>query len=204
MAPTSPPLERRPYFGNHTLYVGASLTAGKALELLASLLDQILSAGGGVGRRQAYELIEMVTRPPAGPHLRVDTRFAGSRDDPEARGSIQEIGLYNLTLEHLVLGFCQGVVDELRQLWVTSRACELAGSALEYLVGGGNALRSNRLLRDRLREAFALPLYVPAYREEAAVGAAIAAAAVVEGCDPDALARRVVQYEPGGRRDCSQ
>ena len=45
------------------------------------------------------------------------------------------------------------------------------------LVGSGNAVRKNPVLRRYLEEQFGLPLKLPAHREEAAFGAAVFAAA---------------------------
>ena len=45
------------------------------------------------------------------------------------------------------------------------------------LVGSGNAVRKNPVLRRYLEEQFNLPLKLPVHREEAAFGAAVFAAA---------------------------
>ena len=190
-------LERRPYPGGRTLYVGATLTGGKALQVLAQLISEIVQGAGGTC--DPYALMAAVPLELAGPVLRVDTRFAGSRTDPDVRGSIHGIGLRNFTLAHLVHGFCQGIVDEFHQLWRSSRADVLARPRLQYLVGSGNALRTNPVLIEHMRVTFEQPVYVPAYREEAAVGAAIHAAALIEQVHPDQLARQLVTYEDPAR-----
>jgi sugar (pentulose or hexulose) kinase len=52
----------------------------------------------------------------------------------------------------------------------------LTGKAYRRLVGSGNALRRNPVLRRVVTERFALPLQLLPYEEEAAVGAARTAA----------------------------
>ncbi|BAS28048.1 sedoheptulokinase [Limnochorda pilosa] len=191
-------LERRPYPDGRVLYVGASLTGGKALERLASLIGEIIRVAGGTVD-DPYQIMAAVPSAVPEPLLRVDTRLAGSRVDPDVRGSIGNITLQNFTLGHLVHGFCQGIVNELHQFWVGSGVDVTYGQALEYLVGSGHAIRANRILREHMAAAFGKPLLVPIYREEAAVGAALHAAAIVEARQHHDLARMVVTYgEPGG------
>ena len=68
----------------------------------------------------------------------------------------------------------------------------------QRLVGAGNGIRRNRLLQTLLAEAFGLPLAVPAWGEEAAIGAAMSAAVGV-GALPDwAAASALVSYSAPG------
>ena len=191
-SPALPALEKRPYPGGRWLFVGASLTGGKALESLAALVAEIVQVATGQVLEDPYQVLASVGEAPAGPPLLVDTRLAGSRANPDVRGSISNISLQNFTLAHLVHGFCQGIVHELYDLWMG--AGERLDARLKCLVGSGNALRANHLLREHLTATFGKCLYIPAYREEAAVGAAVHCAAIVRGEPVDQVVPRVVTY----------
>src|SRR5690606_5874801 len=194
--PLGPPLEARPYPGGRVLHVGASLAGGKAMELLASLAADILRAADPARDWQeaAFTLLERVPDHVPDPPLKVDTRFAGARTAPGARGAIGGITLGNLTWGHLVHGFAQGIVDELYALWTASGAGTMTEKSLTHVVGGGNALRRSRILRARLAATFQRPVYVPEHREEAAVGAALYAASQMEGRPTEELARSIIRY----------
>ena len=48
------------------------------------------------------------------------------------------------------------------------------------MVGSGNGIRKNALLAQLVAERFSLPLLIPLYEEEAAVGAALCALSALE------------------------
>ena len=174
-------LETRPFPGNRFLLVGASLTGGKALEMLAKLIDEIAYKLTGEHLTDPYRWLEPNPETLRAPYLEVNTRFAGSRSSVSGKnsaktGSIRNITPDNFTLEHLVYGFAQGVVDELYGFWQNG----LKTASISNMVGSGNVLRRSLLMRERLQETFSLPLTLTPHREEAAVGAALYAAAVQE------------------------
>lgn len=79
----------------------------------------------------------------------------------------------NLTHDYLVEGFLHGIVYELCQFW--SELPLRLQEQMQSIVGVGNGLRRNPLLRRILEEEFGMPLAVPVATEEAALGAAIIA-----------------------------
>ena len=174
---SSPELELRPFPGGGYLFTGASLTGGKAFEVLTGLIDSVALRLTGERASDPYALLggPDTVGPP---YLRVDTRFAGSRGGAKS-GGIHGITLANLTLEHLAYGFAQGVVDELYAFWTGAFTRAGVTAQITELVGSGNAVRQSRLVRERLGETFGLPLRLTQHAEEAAVGAALYAAAVV-------------------------
>ena len=183
-------LETRPFPGDRFLLVGASLTGGKALEMLAKLIDEVAHKLTGEHLSDPYALLEPNPKSLKPPYLAVDTRFAGSRSSKGAKaGSIRNLTPDNFTLGHLSYGFAQGVVDELDAFW--QGGLETAETA--DLVGSGNVLRRSSLVRERLQETFGLPLSLTPYQEEAAVGAAIYAASTVQKEPLETTAKRVLE-----------
>jgi sedoheptulokinase len=105
--------------------------------------------------------------------LVVQPHFLGERHAPHLRGSIEGLDLKNFRLGNVARGLAQGILVNLRQMLP---AWALAGR--ERIVGSGNALRRNPLLQRMAAETFGLPLALTEGREEAALGAAILAAAM--------------------------
>ena len=90
------------------------------------------------------------------------------------------------------LVFLAGMADELHELYGQMPLFAPAAG----LVGSGNGIRKNPVLRRYLEEQFGLKLKLPAHREEAAFGAAVfaSAAAGVYTDIPTAQAA-MIQYE---------
>lgn len=186
---SGPDMEVRPFPGGGFLLVGASLTGGKAFEVLANLIDSVALALTGEQAADSYALLESAVAAP--PYPVVDTRFAGSRGGAQA-GAITGVTMNNLTLPHLVYGFAQGVVDELHAFWAGAFTEAGATANITGLVGNGNALRRSAVVRERLSDTFGLPLTLTEHQEEAAVGAALYAAAVVRGEPLNRVTERVL------------
>ena len=73
--------------------------------------------------------------------------------------------------------------------------CEKTGSKAVNLVGSGNGIRRNRLMRELAEEMYGMRMKIPACKEEAAYGAAIysmVAAGLVENL---AQAQSRIKYE---------
>ena len=189
-------LETRPFPDNRFLLVGASLTGGKALEMLAKLVAEIAYKLSGEHLADPYKLLESDPGKLRAPYLEVNTRFAGSRSsvggETGARtGSIRNITPDNFTLEHLTYGFAQGVVDELYSFWQGG----LKTVNITNMVGSGNVLRRSSLVREQLQKTFGLPLTLTPHREEAAVGAALYAAATVQEEPLEAVSQKLFADE---------
>lgn len=185
-------LETRPFPNNRFLLVGASLTGGKALEMLAKLVDEVAYKLTGEHLSDPYKLLEVDPESLQPPYLEVDTRFAGSRNTGATTGTIGNITPDNFTLEQLTYGFAQGVVNELYGFWQGGFKVAETTAGISKLIGSGNVLRRSALVRKRLQETFGLPLTLTPHREEAAVGAAIYAASTV-GKEPlEAISQKIV------------
>ena len=181
-----PPLETRPMpFGGFIL-VGASLCGGWAYAYLNRFFRLVASelTGRAVSEADAYERMNALAAE-AGPGaggIRADTRFGGTRTDPDVRGAVEGIAVDNLTPGALARAFLEGEVRELADMVA---GVDTAG--IGEVVAAGNAVRNNPLMTSLIADAFALPCRAAPVPEEAAVGAArIAAAALASRRDPPA------------------
>ena len=189
-------IEGRPFPGGGLLWVGATLTGGKSLDILASLVsetDRLIN--GRVTSDHFQVLSDSLTNLKESAPLTVVTKFSGTREDGSKRGSITNISTENFSLGHLYRGFLAGVADELAVLWERMRGVEPARIAKPaYLVAGGNALRLSAPLRSAVSERFGMELYQTPYEEAAALGAAVVAHSVSQEIPVTEASRRMVSY----------
>lgn len=165
--------EVRPMPFGGFLHVGASLSAGFAYAYLAGLFRDAAYelTGETVPLRSIYEKMNEWSESEAANGLVVHPVFIGTRLDPAQRGWIRGIDAGNLTPSSLTRAFVEGIVDELREL-----ATHVGTDGVKGVIVAGNAVRRNRAFVPIISERFALPCEVSTDPEEAAVGAAIAAA----------------------------
>ena len=163
----------RPYVDGKFLLAGSPLCGGRAYALLHRFFARCAELFGGDGRDIYTVMNDMAAEQPDAHALIVDPRFCGTRNDPALRGALSEISEDNFTPEQLTRGVLWGMTAELRGLYGEMPLLSPATG----LVGSGNAVRKNPVLRRYLEEQFNLPLKLPVHREEAAFGAAVFAAA---------------------------
>jgi sedoheptulokinase len=106
--------------------------------------------------------------------LEVEPCFYGERHNPNRRGVIRGIQEKNFDLGHLAAGLAKGIIQNLKDMLPTSLL-----ENRQRMMGSGNALRQNRLLREMAEEVFQLPLVMHNQPEESACGAAILAGALL-------------------------
>ena len=104
--------------------------------------------------------------------LTVDTSFAGTREHPEKRGSILNIGYENFTPTALTKGVLNGMVQELLSHYETIRAG--LGISRSRIIASGNGMRLNPALQRVTETKFGMSLTLSTQTEEAACGAAVA------------------------------
>jgi sedoheptulokinase len=188
-------LEVRPFPGGEFLLAGASIAGGSSYRLLETFFREICRKYAGGDPGSLFEQMNSIPYDGLDDSLKLDisTQFLGTRRDPSARGSIRGIGRANFTPDYLVEGFLRGIVGEL-MTYFNDLPGELRERSRE-IIGVGNALRRNPLLRRMLQEQFDLPLRSPAYREEAALGAAIIAAVGAGAYESYTSTDRPIPYE---------
>jgi sedoheptulokinase len=188
-------LETRPYPGGGFLLSGASIAGGSAYRMLETLFRTICQTYGAGDPGPILDKMNSINSAELHEHQRltVSTQFLGTRRDPSKRGSITGIAPSNFTPEYLVDGFVRGIVAEVAGFYEDFR--ESTGHCSSATIGVGNALRRNALLRSILHTELNLPLFLPAQREETALGAAIIAGVGAGVFDSYTSPDRPVRYE---------
>ena len=165
------PYEYRPYPGERTLIVAASLCGGAAWAWLAdAAVAWTTDLTGQPPRRENVfaRLNELGAE--AGDELTVRPHFLGERWDASLRGVIEGIDRQNFRLGAVARALARGIVENLKRM-MPERVLE----GRERVVGSGNALHRNPLLQQIARDVFDLPLTMADDQEEAATGAALLA-----------------------------
>ncbi len=169
-------LETRPMpFGNFLL-VGASLCGGRSYALLKDFFratvrkftDTELDDG------EVYKLMDQLAVETE-QALTVDTCFAGTRMNPAKRGAVTSIGIENFTPAALSLGFMRGMVNELTGMLPPETL-----NNFTKVIASGNAVRKSPLVRQLITKELGLCCELTDSKEEAAAGAALAAAKTLE------------------------
>ncbi|MFP4642818.1 MAG: sedoheptulokinase [Spirochaetales bacterium] len=188
-------LEIRPFPGGAFLLAGASITGGSSYRLLETLFREICRKYAGEDPGSLLEQMNAIPYEELEDSLKLDvsTQFLGTRLDPSARGAIRRISRANFTHDYLVEGFLRGIVAEIKTYFNDLPANLRENS--RKIIGVGNALRRNPLLRKIIEQEFTLPLRSPAYTEEAALGAAIIAGVGAGAYDSYTSEDRPVSYE---------
>ena len=178
-------LECRPYVGGRYLQLYAGLCGGISFALLNQFLRDVCGMfgmqppKGDVFEKMMEEASKVYGGPgnggaetggpvPAG--LTVSTLFRGKRSAPELRGAVTGINMDNFTPGNLILGFYEGVVDELYESFADALSALPEGKG--RLLLAGNALRSNELLRRICAGRFGRETVLLTLKEEAALGCA--------------------------------
>ena len=172
---TAPGFEERPFLGNGSLHVGASLGGGKSYALLERFFRDVCRVFTDVETENLYELMEKLAQDAGETDhpLVVDPQFFGTRMDPAKRGTISNISESNFTPEGLLSAWINGMAAE---LWGMYRSIPSeARAGIIRFVGSGNGIQRNAALRRAIERHFGMPLTLSDYGEEAAVGAALCA-----------------------------
>ena len=193
-------LECRPFMEGHYLYVGSPLCGGYSYALLKNFFEEVNAMCGKETVSDIYEAMNEAGKKSReqGVRLLVDTRFCGSRRDPEIRGRIENIAPENFKAGALVCGVLEGICRELLDLYReyevqvkeagTENAEDTAQKAVEALeicdndmteekylciTGSGNGIHKNPLLQEIFCEKFGKEMKIPLYAEEASYGSAL-------------------------------
>lgn len=163
-------IELRPY-GDDYLLAGAALCGGRAYAMLEGFYREICG-------RSCYDVMshhaeEFLRTQGLTQAWNVDTRFQGTRSNPSITGSITGITSDNFAPGAFTVGVIRGIITELYDMYTAMK--KLTGRNAAAIVGSGNGLRKNEIMRRIAGEIFGLEVRVPKYEEEAARGCAICA-----------------------------
>ena len=178
---TVPGIDPRPLPGGGYILVGAALCGGSSLALLNGFLSGAASflTSEELSTTDVYErMCSVGFRPVSDSGLSVRTTFRGTREDPTLKGLVDNISFDNWNVEELILGFHRGIADELHSFF--EKMPEPVRAGKDTIIGSGNALRRNKLLRKVIESRFGLPLKLSPSCEEAATGAALIANRLID------------------------
>lgn len=167
-------LDTRPFPGGGYILVGAALCGGSTFALLKQFFKDSsrLFTGMEVSDADIFDKFTSVEYSrETESDLKVRTSFDGTRLRPDLKGAIENISSVNFTPESLIVGFLRGVCRELSDFY--SQVPESVRKGKVRLVGSGNAVRNNALLRGFLEDAFGMRLDESPCREESAMGACV-------------------------------
>lgn len=164
--------EFRPYTQGNYLCVGSSLCGGYAYALLKNFLQEVLSLGDGKIPEDMYQRMNEAARKvyEESDKVQVATQFQGTRENPNKKGAIRNLGVHNFHQEALILGTLQGVCDELYGFY-ENMSCKITNKKI--LSASGNGIRMNPVLQRIFSDTFLLDLKIPEYAEEASYGSAL-------------------------------
>lgn len=184
-------IEIRPYFENKYLAVGAALCGGRAYSMLKDFYSEIILYGLEMSGDGVYEIMNKMLEKAEKPTLKVDTRFAGTRKNPEISGSISNITTENFTPSQLTVGVLEGMADELFDMY------KQMNTKKSGIVGSGNGIRKNAALVKIFEEKFGAKLKIPAHMEEASFGAALFGLISCGVFKNAAEAQKIIRYSGG-------
>lgn len=180
-------LECRPYVEGKYLIVGAPLCGGRAFSILKDFYHQLFLAAGCEGI-DVYGVMDRMLKQEEDCTLCVDTRFAGTRQNPDIRGSIANIGTENFTPRALTVGVLRGMANELYGIYGAM------GEKRKHIVGSGGGIRKNKALVKIIEQTFGYSLRTPLYTEEAACGAALFSLVSIHRYSGTAELRKLIRF----------
>lgn len=188
-------IELRPCLPGHYMMVGAGLCGGRAY----AMLEQFYREAAGIQSESLYDRMMMQARQFLKEYgkekaWKIHTAFSGTRSNPQACGKIEGIRTENFHPGAMTAGMLLGILEELHEYYM--RICRTTGKHAVNMVGAGNGLRKNMLMRRLAEEIFGLPMKVPAYEEEAACGAALCAMAEAGVTASVEEAQKKISYLP--------
>lgn len=190
-AETPPDGEARPLNDGKFILVGAPLCGGRSFALLHKFFCECTEIFGG-NKEDVYKNMDKIAELAPDKHtLTVDTRFCGTRKNPEIKGAISDITESNFNPAEMVRGFLYGMAQELYSLYSGFDKNDTA-----KIVASGNAVRKSAVLRKYLEELFGMKLLTPVHTEEASFGAAIFASVAAEIYSSTfEAAKQMIHYE---------
>ncbi|MDO4273516.1 MAG: FGGY family carbohydrate kinase [Eubacteriales bacterium] len=166
-------IELRPCTEKLYLMAGSGLCGGRAYAMLEQFYRE---ASGKSKDQELYSVMEAQARDFLKAYgkenaWKIRTTFSGTRSNPQERGSIRDISVENFHPGAMTVGMIQGILEELYEMY--GEMCRMTGTKAVRLVGSGNGVRKNPLMRELAESLFGMKMNIPVCKEEAAYGAAL-------------------------------
>lgn len=166
-------IELRPCTKDCYLLAASSLCGGRAYAMLERFYQEISGQEKDDCYTRMYEqACDFVKQYGTQAAWKVQTTFSGTRDDPEETGRMSGISSENFCPGAMTVGVIMGILEELHEQYL--KMCVMTGKRADRLVGSGNGIRRNPLMRKLAEEIFGLKMELSRCQEEAAYGAALA------------------------------
>ena len=115
---TAKGIEARPFAKGCYLLAGSSLCGGRAYAVLEQFFRSYAQAAGVEGVDHYSVMAKLLENKAAKlEKLKVNTAFSGTREKPDKRGFIKNIGTENFTPEALIYGVLDGMAAELYKMY---------------------------------------------------------------------------------------
>ncbi len=163
---TAENVETRPFDGESYLIVGASLCGGRAFALLERFFASVVEIATGEKCDSLYPQIDKMLLTKTQTDMKADSRFCGTRKNPNIRAGFSEISQENFTAGDMTVAILYAIAEELHNMY--------AGESTEKVVCSGNGIRKNPALQRVVSEIFGAEILIPGHKEEASFGAALA------------------------------
>ena len=171
-------LELRPFIQSGYLLAGVGVVGGRTFRTLRDFFNNASRALAGyeLDPDVLYEkLVELATAVPAGSEgVVVDPLFTGSRSNPLAKAAIRELTPGTFTPGHIARALFEAMAAQLADSY--REAAKLGAGERSLLVGSGNGIKLNPILRESLESQLRMPMQLGRHNEEATIGAALCAA----------------------------
>lgn len=169
---TAKGIEARPFAKGCYLLAGSSLCGGRAYAVLEQFFRSYAQAAGVEGVDHYSVMAKLLDNKAAKMEkLKVNTAFSGTREKPDKRGFIKNIGTENFTPEALIYGVLDGMAAELYKMYgKIEKGLSLSKGRM---IASGNGIRKNPHLQQIMSETFGMKLQMAEHEEEAAYGAAV-------------------------------
>ncbi len=167
--------EIRPYFHGYYLAIGCALCGGYSYKLLRDFFNSISEKEISFETMNEWAKSALNTNLPT-----CNPLFRGTRQSPTMRASFTNLSVDNFNASAITLSTLYGISQELKNFY--NQLIPITGKR-KHLIGSGNAIRLNPVLRQIIENDYDTKLKVPAHKEEAAFGAALLAAETFENID---------------------
>ena len=164
--------ELRPYFHGYYLAIGCALCGGYSYKLLRDFFNSVSET------EISFETMNEWAKSAFNADLPICyPLFRGTRQSPTLRASFTNLSVENFNAPAITLSTLYGISQELKNFY--EQLIPITGKR-KHLIGSGNGLRLNPVLRQIIEKDYDRKLNVPTHKEEAAFGAALLAAETFE------------------------
>lgn len=179
-------IESRPYDGKKFLVVGCSLCGGRAFALLERFFASVAELATGENFPSLYKQIDKMLETKTETDMTADTRFCGTRANPNIRGGFFNISEENFTPGDVTVAVLCAIAGELKSMY--------GGEQATQIVCSGNGIRKNAALQRVVAQVFGAEIKIPCHLEEASYGVALASLTAIGKFESLSKAQNLIKY----------